>query len=404
MRYSNKVVVFCWVLILCLVLAGSEKSPAQSKNNKKENPSVETSNNKQWAPEKWETVKVTEVLRVAYLPATHDTLLFIALQEQFFVSYGLRVEMRSYANSPKALAALESGEVDIAIPGIAAPLYRIAAGAPLRIVGGEAWYSAGIVAKRDLMPKEGAKDKALLEPFKGKRIATITQSTGDAILRGKVMEYGLNGEIDIRTYSTPAKVENALLAGEVDAAMLWSPYMSLIEKKDEQMTVVVWAGQLIDHPCCRQVTTVNTQNDKREALIRYMSGIIMAKEFMSDTQNAVKVLADVKQYISNIPDDILKKELFVIDNYLGKKRTELSPNNSPKEINDYAKMMIDSKLISSKSAPRIEKSVDTDILTEAYMRVYPSLTKEVAEACAKSGLLSHESIRKLNPHLGGSGQ
>ena len=68
---------------------------------------------------KGETVKVTEVLRVAYLPATHDTLLFIALQEQFFVSYGLRVEMRSYLNSPKALAALESGEVDIAIPGIA---------------------------------------------------------------------------------------------------------------------------------------------------------------------------------------------------------------------------------------------------------------------------------------------
>lgn len=399
MRYSNKMVILCRVLMLCLVLAGVENTYAQGKNTI-EKLSVDSSNNKQRTSEKGELVKVTETVRVAYLPATHDTLLFIAKEKKFFEEYGLNVEIGEYSNSPKTLNALESGEVDIAIPGIASPLYRIASGAPLKIFGGEAWYSAGIVAKRDLMPKVGVEGKALLEPLKGKRIATITQSTGDAILRGKVIEFGLNNDIDIRDYSTPQKAINVLISGEVDAAMLWSPHMSLTEEKYKQTKIVVWTYQLMDHPCCRQVVTNKTYNNRREALIRYMSGIVKAKDFMAHSANDNKVLETVfnpaKKHIYNISDDILKKELFNINNDEEHKRTEVCPNNSPEQIEAYADMMAKAGLISEKSVSRIKESVDTDILTEAYQRVYyPKMTEEVARACAKSGLLSFDQLKEL---------
>lgn len=400
------IVVLCYMLVVCFILVGNEKSHGQSKNNSNsEKSSVESLINKEQTPEKKDAVKKTEELSVAYLPATHDTLLFIAEEEQFFEKYGLSVQIFEYPNSPKAIAALESGKVDIAIPGIATPLYRIAKGGALSIIGGEAWYSAGIVAKRDLKPK-GSSLKELFKPFEGKRIATIIGSSGDAILRGKVIEAGLDDEIDIRTYQDPQKVMNALSAGEVDAAMLWSPYMSLVEKKDEQMTVVVWAKHLMKHPCCRQVVLTKTMKKKREALVRYMSGIIKAKDFMFRPENKEKVLDDMKKYIRYIPEDILEKEIFIKDDYLGdgNKRTELSPNNSPKEIKDYVNMMITANLIPHNASSLIEKRVDTDILAEAYQRVYPTLTKEEAAASAKCGLLTHESILKLSPHLGNSGQ
>lgn len=411
MRYTKKMTSICWVLIVCLIVVGSENAHAQSKSKIT---SAEDSNNRRLTSEKGEPIKGTEVLKlkVGYIPATHDALLFIAKEEQFFEQYYLSVTISSYINSPKALEALGSEEIDIAIPGIAAPLYKIASGASLRIIGGEAWYSAGIVAKRDLMPKEGAKGKALLEPFKGKRIATIMQSTGDAILRGKIKEFGLDGEIDIRIYLDPKRAKNALMNGEVDAAMLWSPYMSQAEHEDDEMSVVVWAYQLQKHPCCRQVIMAQTQNNKREALVRYMSGIVEAKNFMSLRKNNKIVLEHVKKYVIGIDDEILKEELFndpplhkkrtkVFPNNSKElfndppKRTEVSPNNSPEEIYAYAKMMEKATLIAPQSVTRIEKSVDTDILAEAYQRVYEYMPKKIADKCAKKGLMPDREIRKL---------
>ncbi|MBI2195312.1 MAG: ABC transporter substrate-binding protein [Planctomycetes bacterium] len=108
----------------------------------------------QWNPDvRGEMAQPVGTLRVGYLPATHDTLLFVAAAEGLVERQGVKVDMREYKNSPDALRALEAGEVDVAIPGIAAPMYRIAAGSDLAIVGGAAWYSAAIVCPKDLASK-----------------------------------------------------------------------------------------------------------------------------------------------------------------------------------------------------------------------------------------------------------
>jgi ABC-type nitrate/sulfonate/bicarbonate transport system substrate-binding protein len=391
--------ILWWILMLCVIFVSAKNIYAQGKKNNNEKLSVEDSNNKRTS-EKEKPVKVSGKLRVAYIPATHDALLFIAKEENFFEfeDYELDVQIREYPNSPEALVALERGGFDIAIPGIAAPLYGIAAGKTLKIIGGEAWYSAGIVARPALKPKDGARGKELLEPFKGKRIASIKNSTGDAILRGKIREDKLASEIKIRTYPTPQKAMHDLINGKVDAAMLWSPHMSTMEEEHKQFKVVLWTRQLLDHPCCRQVTTMETYNNKRKALVYYMAGIIRAKDFMAkaaeDEDKRKAVLKDVKKYVKN-EEKILIQELFTIDTKLEKKRTEVSPNNSPNEIEAYAKMMIAATLISPKSLSIISKSVDTDILTEAYQIIYPKMTKKDAEGCAKSGLLSDKEIQDL---------
>lgn len=352
-----------------------------------------------WRPVDGASYPDARILRVAYLPATHDALLFIAIREGLFHRVGLNLDARRYTNSPAALAALESGEVDLAIPGIAAPFYRIASGGPLVVLGGEAWYSAGIVATPDFVPKQVGSARQLLIAFRGKTIATITKSTGDAILRAKLFEAVLSNDVSLRAYQSPVQAMSALESGEVDAAMLWSPHMTTIERRTKgRFVTVVWASQLQKHPCCRQIATAKTTRAKREALVRYMSGIILAKRFMADRANQQRVLDAVGNYVKASPD-LLRQELFDIDPRAKHRRTEVSPNNGPDQVRKYAEMMRDAKLISPNAVGRIERSIDVSILTDAYRRVYPVLSEEEAKDCAARGLEPCERIQQLQPLL-----
>src|SRR4051812_12473582 len=84
------------------------------------------------------------LMRVGYLPATHDTLLFIAAEEKFFPA-NLEVQLIKYTSSPDILNDLRGQKIDVAIPGVAAPVQRIAEGAPFVVVGGAAQESAAVV-------------------------------------------------------------------------------------------------------------------------------------------------------------------------------------------------------------------------------------------------------------------
>lgn len=61
------------------------------------------------------------VVRVGYLPATHDALLFISKEEGLFNRSKIDVQVRTYDNSVQILNDLKNGLLDIGIPGLATP-------------------------------------------------------------------------------------------------------------------------------------------------------------------------------------------------------------------------------------------------------------------------------------------
>jgi len=352
-----------------------------------------------WNPLRHEPYPDVLEVRVGYLPATHDALLFVALEEKLFDAAGVRVVPMLFKNSPSALNALEAGDIDVAIPGIAAPIYRIAAGTDLRIIGGEAWFSAAIVAPSSHPVSPTASPTDILRSFKGKRIATITQSTGDAVLRSALERNGLGADVELVVYETPDKAKTALKAKDVDAALLWSPHMSLLEQESSlAFRTVLWTSQLQKHPCCRQIATAATVSGKTEALVRYLSGIILAKRYMLDPQNKQRVLAAVSQYVSN-PPEILERELFQLVEPVKHRWTELSPNVSPSEVNTYVEMMKDARLVGDDALTRVKDRTLTSLLAEAYRRVFTSLSKDDAESCANAGLDLDARLSSLQPVL-----
>ncbi len=179
-------------------------------------------------------------IRVGYLPATHDALLFIAYENRHFRDFGLDVELRRFNNSAEALQHLAAGDIDVAIPGISAPARYIGSGAPFTIVGGAAMKSAALVVTGARYEEfKGTSIDERLMKLVNKRVGTVVQSTGDSILRARLAEMQILDKVIIATRNSPAEIMSDLETGNLDAGVLWSPHMTRAIN-ERQMRILLW--------------------------------------------------------------------------------------------------------------------------------------------------------------------
>jgi NitT/TauT family transport system substrate-binding protein len=318
-------------------------------------------------------------LRVGYLPATHDLLFFIAMERGFFKEEGLEVEAFQFAASGPALSALKAKQLDVAIPGVAAPIFFISQGNPFTMVGGAAWYSAGVVVK-----KERAGEFKSLKDFKGKTVATVRLATGDATWRWGLNQVGMDWkkDVNIQEFKSPGDAVSALEAGRVDAAVLWSPHMSLAEKRE--MKLIMWTKDIYPHPCCRQVFHDDYIKEHPDGVVKYLKALIRANIFYKDPKNGKEILALGKKYLGELGDDVLKKEWLEIEPALKDTRTAVSPAIGSEEVKKYAQMMSDIGYIDQAGADRAKARVDNSFLIKAYLELGLAKTKEEAKKLAET--------------------
>jgi NitT/TauT family transport system substrate-binding protein len=333
-------------------------------------------------------------IRVGYLPATHDLLVFIAADQHFAEQEGLDLQLSQFQNSPQILQALLAQSIDVGIPGVAAPVMFISNGAPFHIIGGAAKNSAAIVVAAKYGPMfNGLSAEEKLKRFKGMRIGTVKQSTGDAVFRHALQQAGLLPSVDIREFTTPLDVLNSLKAGTLDAAILWSPHMSKAEA--EGMPIVLWTSELMpesghvhEHVCCRQVAQDAFRRQHRDALVKYMRALIRAMDFYQNSLNnsagQERVLAIVSNYIHGSSPDILRKELYGGPGYAP--RTTISVDLASDEIGQYVGALEGTGNLTQTQAKTALDSIDESIILDAYR----SLGKSADEAntCVRKGYLA----------------
>jgi ABC-type nitrate/sulfonate/bicarbonate transport system substrate-binding protein len=336
-------------------------------------------------------------LRVGYLPATHDALLFVAKHEKLFPP-NLDVQLVKYTSSPDILNEMRGGRVDIAIPGIAAPIQRIAEGAPFNIIGGAAQESAAVVVRLEHKSKFYAGDQLLpkeerIRAFTKMKIGSVKLSTGDALFRCAIKDNNVQVSLN-DSYHNPKDVLADLKGGRLDAAVLWSPHMTTAE--DELgLPIVLWLGEVLrNHVCCRQVVRQEYLAGNREAVVLYLVGLIKAKLVYDSAQHfqqdKERVLASVAEYVLN-PKAVLEKELF------GQTpRTKLSVDLNQQGISDYLEKMAQENLVSATQVTAVNNSIDSSVLTDAYKRFH--LSNEQAQLATLKGFDSVAEILRAAPH------
>jgi len=233
------------------------------------------------------TAKPTPI-RLGHLLVPGQAKLFIAKELGYFAEQGLDVQLVEFTNSADGLAALRAGKVDFGSFGATAPLFHIAKDADIRIVSGIHDEDAGLITTA-----EKASQIKSVSDLKGRKVAVVRLSSGDAALRGRLLELGLTPGKDVQIFeikSPPAVIE-AVRAGDVDAGMVWEPH--IVRAQESGLKVIARSHDLLPgHPCCRLVVQTSYTNEHPKVIEGFLTALLKAEKYGHDNrQGAVDIIA-----------------------------------------------------------------------------------------------------------------
>lgn len=321
-------------------------------------------------------------IKVGYLPATHDALLFIALDLHLFDASKVKVLPKSYDNSVQILSDLKSGAIDIGIPGIATPATEIGGKAPLTIIGGAASKSAALVVRKTLgdAMTTVAKPEDRLALLRGRKVGAVRGSTGLAVFRQGLVRAKLGEhDVEVREFSKPSEIISELYLGNLDAGLLWSPHMTLAE--DKQLRIGIWMDEILpNHVCCRQVGRDAYLNapGNNGAVVAYIVGLLKADRVLLNAQSdpalKARVVKAVQQYMTMLTERQLEVELF------GQApRTTVSPDLNAEGILAYLDAMKAADLMRADQYANVRDKIRPEFMRKAFIEL--GCSPEVAKVC-----------------------
>ncbi len=160
-----------------------------------------------------------EKLVVATPKIPYSSLLFLAKQDGLFEENGLHVQLVVTATGKEALEMALAGKADVAAVASLPLADAIANGAAPRILAviSKSDYEHSVVGRRDC---------GIVQPadLKGKTIGILAGTSAQYYLEALLTNANVTrNDVHVKSI-TPQTSENAIVAGEVDAVALFSPW------------------------------------------------------------------------------------------------------------------------------------------------------------------------------------
>ena len=176
-----------------------------------------------------------ETVTVGYQLIYNPWLVPIA-DDAFSAQTGWEVEYRQFDSGAKVIAAMASGDVQIALAGSS----PIAAGASQGLDIQLVWIVEDIAAAEALVAREGS-GIAKVEDLRGKKVGVPFVSTTHFHLLFALEHFGVPAD-DVEVLNMqPPQIAAAWERGDLDAAFVWDPALGQIKKSGQ---VVVTSGEL----------------------------------------------------------------------------------------------------------------------------------------------------------------
>ena len=221
-------------------------------------------------------------VKVGHLLVPGQGKIFIAQDLGYFAEQGLKVELVEFQNSADGLSALRAGKLDFAVFGATAPLFHIAKGADIRIVGGIHNEDAALITTA----ANAAAIKNVAD-LKGRKVAVVRLSSADTALRGRLLDLGIIPGKDIQIFelkSPPAVIE-AVRSGEVDAGTVWEPH--IVRAVESGLKVVATSHDLLPgHPCCRLSVQARDITERPQVIEGFLAALLKAEKFGHEHRDA----------------------------------------------------------------------------------------------------------------------
>lgn len=256
--------VFAAALSATLLLASCSKTEAPA-STKPEQPAAQQASQPAGEKPKFEKTKV----RVAYMPNMGSASSTVAaLTNGHFEEMGLEVELTLFNNGPDEIAAMASGDIDIA---------QIGHGAHKLAIEGKAdIFQMDATSLADAVIGNAARGVKTLADLKGKTVASTLGTSADIILKLALQEAGLTVDDINLTEIDASGVVAAMTSGQIDACATWSPATGVIAKQLGQDAVTLATNATyVDKATFPSsfITTKNFAKDHRDVLVRFAAAI-----------------------------------------------------------------------------------------------------------------------------------
>ena len=264
--------VMAAVMALGLVACGGQSAPSKPASTApSEAGSGVTSASSEAETEKFETVD----LRVAYMPNMGScSLLTTAKEKGFFDEMGLNVKLTEFQGGPAEIAAMASGDIDIA---------QIGHGAHALCIEGKAKiFQLDCTSLADSVMVNTEKGIEKLEDLKGKTIATTAGTSAEIILDLALESVGLSQK-DCKIVEMDANgMVAAMISGNIDACATWSPSTMNIQKAmGDKVKTLATNNDYLDKATfpSSMITTDKFATENHDVLVRFTRALQNAADY-----------------------------------------------------------------------------------------------------------------------------
>lgn len=190
-------------------------------------------------------------LEIGYMPILPVSQLFVDLEEGWIEEAGIDPELVQFQNGPAMVQALLAGQLDVAYFGIGPAMVARARGADIKVVASNIVEQISVVTLGELTPYFEGDPATAFERFaadKGRKAVITTFPTGS--VPETVMQYWLRQQLGIDpdqieiVFQGAAQVQQALLTGAVDGAVILEPIVSSVLAKVDDAAVVASGSEL----------------------------------------------------------------------------------------------------------------------------------------------------------------
>ncbi|NMA64988.1 MAG: ABC transporter substrate-binding protein [Clostridiaceae bacterium] len=217
-------------------------------------------------------------IKVAYMPNMNSaSSLVTAKRKGYFDEVDLNVELIQFQGGPAEIAALTSGNIDIAQIGHGAHA--------LAIEGLAKIFAIDVLSMADEII--GNKDKGVntILDLKGKTIASTAGTTADIILNLVLAEAGLTqNEVNIVRMDA-SSIVTAMISGDVDACAAWDHSTVMIKNKLGDKAVVLGTNkdffEEVKFPYSF-ITSEKYAKQNEDILIRFSQAILKAQDYRKE--------------------------------------------------------------------------------------------------------------------------
>jgi NitT/TauT family transport system substrate-binding protein len=218
-------------------------------------------------------------------PGLPPTLVWVAQDRGYFRENGLNVTLIPYPTGTIALQQVVNGSLDYTVANEYVISEQILNNKPLVIVG--------TISESDTFSLVGRRDHGInqIADLEGKKIGIPRPSLAEYLLYRLLILNGISPNNVTISNQPPDKVSAAIISGDLDAGVLFEPYIYQIRQELDD-TITVWPANAGQHAYYSLVTTRKFQEDHAETTGRLLAALRESEQFTNTHPDAVKYIAN----------------------------------------------------------------------------------------------------------------